>query len=108
MTYSIEMTRQAIDDLKSIFEYIAVELQSPQAASTQFSRLENRIMALDNLPERYRLYDKEPWKSRGLRIMPVDNYCVFYITDNHSQTVSIIRIMYAGRDYETLFQEMSE
>ena len=108
MTYSIEMTRQAVNDLKGIFEYIAFELHSVQAASSQLSRLENRIMSLNIMPERHRLYGKEPWKSRGLRIMPVDNYCVFYIVDNCSQTVSIIRIMYAGRDYETLFQEMSE
>lgn len=25
-----------------------------------------------------RVYEKEPWLSRGTRIMPVDNYMVFY------------------------------
>ncbi|MBQ8401784.1 MAG: type II toxin-antitoxin system RelE/ParE family toxin [Clostridia bacterium] len=52
------------------------------------------------MPGRFRLYDKEPWRSRGLRIMPVDNYLVFYIPDTENETVSIIRIMYGGRDID--------
>jgi len=30
--------------------------------------------------------------------MPVDNYIVFYIQKTEDKTVSIIRVMYAGRD----------
>ncbi|MFR5076693.1 MAG: hypothetical protein ACLTDX_01095 [[Clostridium] innocuum] len=38
-------------------------------------------MGLNQMPERFLGYEKEPWHSRGLRIIPVDNYCVFYIPD---------------------------
>ena len=44
-------------------------------------------MSLDDMPERYRFYDREPWKSR-LYIVPVDDYCVLYIVDNDDRTVS--------------------
>ena len=30
--------------------------------------------------------------------MSVDNYLVFYISDAVTQTVSVIRVMYGGRD----------
>jgi len=30
------------------------------------------------MPQRFREHDKEPWLSRGLRIINVDNYCVLY------------------------------
>lgn len=50
------------------------------------------------MPERFCVYDKEPWKTRGLRIMPVDNYLVFYIPDKKTQTVTVIRVMYGRRD----------
>ncbi len=53
------------------------------------------------MPERFRSYDKEPWQSRGLRIMPVDNYCVFYIPDQEKQVVTIIRVMYGKRDIDS-------
>ena len=50
------------------------------------------------MPERYRKYEKEPWKSRGLRVLPVDNYVVLYIPDRDKKVVTILRVMYAGRD----------
>lgn len=31
-------------------------------------------MGLGDFPEKFRLYEKEPWRGRGLRVMPVDNF----------------------------------
>lgn len=101
MSYAVEISAQAEADLKGIFEYIAFDLQSVQNAMAQLSRLEKNIDALNEMPERYRRYGKEPWRSRGLRILPVDNFCVFYIPNTEKNTVSIIRVMYGGRDIET-------
>jgi len=53
------------------------------------------------MPKRFRSDEKEPWKSRGLREVPVDNYLVFYIPDDSSETVTIIRVVYGGRDVDT-------
>ena len=82
MIYEVELSEQADSDLREIFEYIAFELQSPENASGQLDRLEEQILSLDTMPERYRKYEKEPWKSRGLRVLPVDNYVVLYIPDS--------------------------
>lgn len=101
MIFAIEISDQADNDLRNIYEYIAFELQSPENASGQLDRLEKNILSLAQLPERFRAYDKEPWHSRGLRIMPVDNYCVLYIPDKEKAVVTIIRVMYGGRDIET-------
>ena len=32
--------------------------------------------------------------------MPVDNFIVFYITDNDKAIVTVIRVMYGGRDID--------
>lgn len=101
MIFEIEISDQADADLRNIYEYIAFELQSPENAGGQLDRLEERIMSLDQMPERFREYENEPWHSRGLHIMPVDNYCVFYIPDAENAVVTIIRVMYGGRDIET-------
>ena len=82
MIYEVELSEQADSDLRGIFEYIAFELQSPENASGQLDRLEEQMLSLDTMPERYRKYEKEPWKSRGLRVLPVDNYVVLYIPDS--------------------------
>lgn len=100
MSYSVEISEQANVDLRGIFEYIAFELQSIQSATGQLSRLEKGILSLDHMPERFRRYSEEPWFSRGLRVMPIDNYCVFYIPDLEQKVVNIIRIMYGGRDID--------
>ena len=98
MIYEVEVSEQADSDLRGIFEYIAFELQSPQNASGQLDRLEEQILSLDTMPECYRKYEKEPWKSRGLRVLPVDNYVVLYILDSDKKVVTILRVMYVGRD----------
>jgi len=100
MIYEIEMTEAAKKDLQSIFEYIAFILQEPENARNQMRRLESRILSLDTMPERYKSYDKEPWHSQGVRILPVDNFIVFYIPDANTKIVTIIRILYSGRDIE--------
>lgn len=101
MTYHVQIANQAEADLRGIFEYIAYELQSVQNAIGQLNRLEESIYSLDEMPERYSAYQREPWHSRGLRVMPVDKYLVFYIPDHGNETVNIVRVMYGGRDADT-------
>lgn len=108
MIFEVEISAQADVDLRGIYEYIAYELQSPENASGQLDRLEENIMKLDQMPERFRQYEKEPWHSRGLRIMPLDNYCVLYIPDTEKAVVTIIRIMYGGRDIEAQLQKYTK
>ena len=100
MIYEVEVSEQADNDLRGIFEYIALELQSPENASRQLDHLEEQILSLGTMPERYRKYEKEPWKSRGLHVLPVDNYVVLYISDSNKKVVTILRVMYAGRDID--------
>ena len=101
MTYEVITTDQADADLRGIYEYIAFELLSPDNAAGQLEKLEEHIIGLEEFPEKFRLYEKEPWNSRGLRVMPVDNYLVFYIPNIDTGIVTIIRVMYAGRDVDS-------
>ncbi|WP_407858060.1 type II toxin-antitoxin system RelE/ParE family toxin [Enterococcus cecorum] len=52
------------------------------------------------MPERFPRYGKEPWYSRGLRFVEVDNYIVFYIPDIKEQVVTVLRVMYSGRNIQ--------
>ena len=63
MIYEVQVSEQADSDLRGIFEYIAFELQSPENASRQLDHLEKQILSLDTIPQRYRQYEKEPWKT---------------------------------------------
>lgn len=106
MSYEVRLTAQAENDLRGIFEYIAFDLQSVQNAAGQLDRLEQSIASLDQMPERFRVYGKEPWYSRNLRIMPVDNYLVFYIPNHEERTVQVMRVMYGGRDVDRQLDQL--
>ena len=106
MIYEVRLTPEATSDLRSIFEYIAFDLQSVQNAAGQLDRLEQEIASLDQMPERFQAYEKEPWKSRNLRRMPVDHYLVYYIPDHKSKTVTVLRVMYGGRDADRQLKKL--
>ncbi len=92
MKYKVMYTAGAKKDLRNIFRYISEELLAPENAAGQTERM------LHTMPNRNRLYEEEPWHSRGLRFFPVDNYLVFYKTDDETEAVYVVRIMYGGRD----------
>ncbi len=101
MTYKIDISKQAQADLRGIYEYIAYNLLSPQSAKRQLERLEEHIMGLNQMPMRFSEYEREPWHSRGMRIMTVGNFVVMYIPSEEKCVVTIIRVMYGGRDIDT-------
>ena len=103
MSYKIIYTEESGRDLLNIHSYIARDLSVPETAKNQIDRIMNSINALDELPLRYKLYQDEPWYSKGLRVLPVDNYLVFYTVIEDENTVAVIRIMYAGRNIDLQF-----
>ena len=98
MIWHIDYAEAARQDLRDILDYIANVLLEPVTAAGQVSHIMDAADSLENMPIRHGLYDKEPWRSRGLRIMPVDNYVVLYLPDESKNIVTIIRVMYGRRD----------
>ena len=105
MSWTVKYTNQAREDIKAIYEYIAFELLVPDTATGQIQRIFKMVRELDEMPMRFKLYEDEPWKSKGLRFVPVDNYLIFYLLIDETNTVSIVRIIYAGRDMNKQLQE---
>lgn len=96
--YKVEITKEALQDMEDIYNYIAVELLSPENAMGQYNRIANEILTLDAFPQRYRIMDSEPEKRIELRRMLVDNYSVFYtIRDNK---VIVTDVLYTASDIE--------
>ncbi len=105
MIFNVVYSAESRQDLRDIYEYIAYELLEPDTAAAQTGRIMKAVRSLEQMPMRYRHYEEEPWYSQGLRVLPVDNYLVFYLPDEVGATVSIVRIMYAGRDIKKQLSE---
>ena len=64
MKYQIFYTDSAKQDLKNIYRYISDSLVEPEIAEKLTDKIMKSIRSLDEMPQRYRLFDEEPWRSR--------------------------------------------
>ncbi len=92
--WTVVYTEQAERDLRSIFEYIAFSLLEPEIAKNQSQRIMDVVAKLNEMPLRHHLYEKEPWHSKGLRVLLIDNFLAFYLPVEEKTTVAVIRIMF--------------
>lgn len=86
--YAVEITDEALDDMKKIYNYIANTLLAPENAMGQYNRIAEAILTLEIFPERYELFELEPECSWRMRRMVVDNYLICYIVDPGKVTVT--------------------
>lgn len=105
MIYEVVYSAKARQDLRDVYRYIVDELLVPETVKAQTDRIMKAIRTLEEMPMRHRLYEEEPWHSQGVRVLPVDNYIVFYLSDDTVGIVYIVRIMYGGRDIENQLKE---
>lgn len=104
----IVYTHTARQDLREIYAYIANTLHVPATAKAVCGKIMREVRSLEDLPERSPLYRDEPWHSRGVRVLRVKNYLIFYTVDPAAGTVSVARIMYGGRDISRQLEESRE
>ena len=96
--YTIRVTDQAQEQLREIAHYIAYELQAPETALRMLETLETAMNTLSLFPSRIALTEEEPWRSRGVRRMPVKNYLVYFWVDEEAKKVQVFGIIYGRRD----------
>ena len=103
MQYRIDVSSQAAADLRNLFRYISDTLRAPENAYTQLARIRKQILGLAELPMRFRAYPKHFAGYPQVRIMPVDHFEVFYTVDTGQEKVTILRVIYGGRDIDRAF-----
>lgn len=102
--YKIEITREALQDMEDIYNYIAIDLLSPENAMNQYNRIAEEILKLDFFPERFRIMESEPEKKMELRRLLVDNYSIFYTI--RSNKVIVTDVLYSASDIESRLRGM--
>ena len=105
MTWKVIYSAKAKQDLRDITEYLSYVIMMPETAKKLAVHIMNEIEGLDSMPKRFQVFPYEPWSSQGIRCLPVKNYNVFYEIEEDRHIVSIVRIMYAGRDATAQFDE---
>jgi len=103
--FKINYTTLAEEDLLSTLDYISGILKSPSAAENLLNAIEENIKILEENPFIFPLDQDEYIHKLGIRYILIKNYFLFYTIEEDTGTVSIIRIMYARRDWINLLKE---
>lgn len=102
--YRIEYLPAALRDLVEIAAYIGVELDNPNAADRFADDIAESMSAAAEQPYMYPAYTPiKPLKHEYRKIV-VRNYDVFYWVDEPDKTVTVARVIYAGRDIKKLLK----
>ena len=102
--YKVMVSEATDTDLEEIASYIAANLQEPAIALKQIGRIKDAMMSLQTMPERHGVVSDNYLAAKGIRLLPVDNYLVFYTVNKAAGMVCIVRVLYGRREWETLLK----
>ncbi len=99
MKYKVVITEPAEEDLRNAILYIANDLKNIIAAKNLLNEVENTINSLSEMPKRFHIVDDELLALQKIRMAQVKNYLVFYVVREETKSVTVLRILYARRDW---------
>ena len=97
--YNVKVSPAAQNDFFDIVEHL--ETLSPEAAEQYFELFMEKTSMLAKTPESCPLARDTQLRLRGYRMLPIENYIVFYVISGRN--VELRRILYSRRQYERLF-----
>lgn len=103
--WKVVLTPEFKQEFRNIYDYIASVLLVPETAKKQVGRILDQVESLNEMPHKFSLFEKEPWRSRGLRKLVVDNYIVFYLPNEKTHEVVVFHVFYGGRNIEELLEK---
>ena len=96
--YTLRYLPVAVDDLISIFDWIAAD--SPANAAAFVEKLDQRIGNLKTHPSLGHVPRDEKLKNSGYRIFVIDSYLVFYVI--RAKVVEIHRVVHGSRNLDDI------
>ena len=106
MGYSVKLTSYSIFQIRETISYISKVLLVPETTAAWSDYLENQIVKLDTMPARFPLTDIEPWRTNGIRRMPVKNFVVYYFVDESKKEVWVTAVVYSKRNQLNALKDM--
>ena len=104
MNYSIHITSKAERDLIEAADYIEFTLLNPDTADNLLNKAEEEINKLAFMPQKYRIVEDPVLAAWGIRLVIINNYLAFYIIDEESKTVHIVRFLYGKRNWISILR----
>ena len=100
--YSIHITKAAERDIANAANYIEFALKNPQAAEALLDIVEEKINNIAIFPEKFAVIEDVVLSSWGIRFVAIKNYLAFYLIDEITCTIHVVRFLYGKRNYEQI------
>ena len=100
--YSLVITNIAEEDILDAVWYSANVLKAPAATNNLLDEIEKYQEILENTSNIYPFVPDEYLAQRGLKFTRIKNYLLFYTIDEDEKTVTVIRFLYARRDWKNI------
>ena len=92
--YKIKINELAEQDLENAGDYIAFVLLNPSAAENTVKGIREQVNKLRYFPDSYEL-DEDPMLAElGVRKIYFKEYKIFFVIDESTKTVYVIRILH--------------
>lgn len=104
MARNLKLLPKAVSDLEEIFNYIAYDLCNNDGAYGLICKFENKFSELTTFPKSYPLLICDSLKSTQVRKCVVENYLVFYVYNQETDTIEIVRVIYGKVDYFSILE----
>ena len=105
MNYSIHIARKAERNLNAAADYIEFTLLNPQAADDLLDQAEEEISKLAFLPGKFKTVDDPILAAWGIRLIAISSYLAFYVIDEETKTVHIVRFLYGKRNWISILRK---
>ncbi len=99
MSYKVHITRKAESDIESALDYIEYALLNQKAADSLLDYIEREINSLSEMPQAHQLANDSFLNSLGIRYLLIKNYIAFYLVDDETETVHVLRFLYNKRNW---------
>lgn len=94
---NVKLSDDAINDLKSIKDYVSVELCNEEAAKNTVSKITKKLRMLENYPNAGASLSAIMNVNTDYRFLVCGNYTAFYRIDD--DLVYVVRVLYGRRDF---------
>ena len=102
--YFVNITDFAEEEILSTVKYISGELKAPKAANNLLDEIEKCEKNLGENPYIYPNVPDEYLAIKGLKFVIIKNYLMFFIIEEDTKTVNVIRFLYGRRDWKNILK----
>lgn len=106
MNYKIKLTQNAIEQIQAVVDYIAEVLMEPETALRWKDNIYSDIAQLSYMPNRIKLTEEEPWRSRSIHKLAARNFLIYFWIDVEQRVVWITAVVYERRNQISALLDM--